>query len=102
MSRKHDILLAMNIHIRYFASLREIIGQGEEQLTVQEGKRVGEVKTLLGTRFPKLQPILERSICAVNHSYVSAETMLHEGDELVFIPPMGGGRPRNGVSLWSQ
>jgi len=46
---------------------------------------------MLSTRYPRLQPILERSLCAVNHGYVTTDTILHEGDELVFIPPMGGG-----------
>jgi molybdopterin converting factor subunit 1 len=84
--------LAMKIRIRYFASFREIIGQGEELLTLPEGTRVADVRAVLVARYPRLQPIMERSVCAVNHSYVSAETALHDGDELVFIPPMGGGK----------
>jgi molybdopterin converting factor small subunit len=37
---------------------------------------------------------MERAVCAVNHRYVSPETVLHEGDEVAFIPPVGGGEPR--------
>lgn len=82
----------MKIRIRYFASFRETVGQSEEQLILPEGSRVADVRALLITRYPRLQPIMERSISAVNRGYVSAETALHEGDEVVFIPPMGGGR----------
>jgi molybdopterin converting factor subunit 1 len=81
----------MKIRIRYFASLREIVGQSEEIATLQEGATVADVRVMLATSYPRLQPILERSLCAVNHNYVTADTMLHEGNELVFIPPMGGG-----------
>lgn len=81
----------MKIRIRYFASLREITGQNEESLMVDERASVASVRTLLASRYPRLQPVLERSLCAVNRGYVAAETVLHEGDELVFIPPMGGG-----------
>ncbi len=81
----------MNIHIRYFASLREIVERDEETLSIDEGKRVADVRTLLAARYPRLQPVLERSVCAVNRGYVTPETILHENDELVFIPPMGGG-----------
>ncbi len=81
----------MEIHLRYFASLREIVGYGEETLTVAEGTHVAEVRTLLQARYPRLQPIMERCICAVNRRYVTAETLLHDNDEVVFIPPMGGG-----------
>lgn len=82
----------MNIRIRYFASFREIIGRNEDILTLHEGASIADVRALLLTRHPRLQPIMQRSVCAVNHKYVPADTTLHEGDEVVFIPPVGGGR----------
>ncbi len=81
----------MQIRIRYFASFREIIGQNEETLTLHEGASITDVRAWLLTRYPRLQSVLERSVSAVNRGYVAPETVLHEGDELVFIPPMGGG-----------
>ncbi|GAC1453514.1 MAG: hypothetical protein PVSMB2_00460 [Ktedonobacteraceae bacterium] len=81
----------MNIHIRYFASLRETVERTEETIAIDEDTRVADVRLLLATRYPRLQSLLERSVCAVNRGYVSPETVLHENDELVFIPPMGGG-----------
>jgi molybdopterin converting factor subunit 1 len=81
----------MKIHLRYFASLRETIGLDEEVLAVHEGTSVADVRALLLARYPQLQPIIERSACAVNHGYVPAHTALREGDEVVFIPPVGGG-----------
>jgi sulfur-carrier protein len=81
----------MEIRIRYFASLREVTGKSEERLEVPEKASVEEARALLLERYPRLQGIMERSLCAVNRSYVAPETQLHEGDELVFIPPMGGG-----------
>ena len=99
-SYTYAILLVMNIRIRYFASFREIIGQNEEIVTLHEGASVADVRALLLTRFPRLQPIMQRALCAVNHSYVPAETTLHEGDEVVFIPPVGGGSQEQ--SRWSH
>ena len=81
----------MKIHLRYFASFREAIGQNEEVLIVHEGANVADVRALLLTRYPQLQPIIERSACAVNHGYVPAHTALREGDDVVLIPPVGGG-----------
>jgi molybdopterin synthase catalytic subunit len=83
----------MNIRIRYFASLREITGIGEETLELPAGSLVADARTRLLERNPRLQAAVERSVCAVNRQYVPAETALHENDELVFIPPMGGGSP---------
>ncbi len=81
----------MKIHIRYFASLREIVGQSEETLNVPEGSSVAAMRAELLTRYPGLQTIMPRCVSAVNRRYVDAETVLYDGDELVFIPPMGGG-----------
>jgi sulfur-carrier protein len=81
----------MKIRIRYFASLREIVGWGEETLNEPEGVSVAHVRAELVDRYPGLQAIMGRCISAVNRKYVDAETTLHEDDELVFVPPMGGG-----------
>jgi molybdopterin synthase catalytic subunit len=83
----------MLIQIRYFASLREITGEGEEQLSVPVEATIADVCTILLTRYSQLRPILERCVCTINRRYVPAETILKEGDELVFIPPTGGGIP---------
>lgn len=81
----------MQIRIRYFASLREIVGMNEENLSMAEGASVTEARALLLERYPRLENALARAVCAVNHQYVSPETVLKEGDEVVFIPPVGGG-----------
>ena len=81
----------MKIHLRYFALFREIVGQNKEMLTVDDGASVADVRALLLVRYPRLQPVMERSACAVNHGYVTRDSTLHEGDEVVFIPPVGGG-----------
>ena len=81
----------MKIRIRYFASFREVTEQNEETLTLPEGTTISVVRVQLLDRYPRLQPFMERSVCAVNRGYVPADTPLHDGDELVFIPPMGGG-----------
>ena len=81
----------MNIRIRYFASLRETTEQNEEALTLPDGTTIAALREILLARYPRLQTVIERALCAVNHQYVSLETTLREGDEVVFIPPVGGG-----------
>lgn len=80
--------------MRYFASLREVADKNEETLEVPEGTSVADVRALLLARYPRLENALARAVCAVNHQYVTAETSVHEGDEVVFIPPVGGGARR--------
>ena len=81
----------MNIHLRYFASFREATGKNEEALELRDAAPIADVRTLLIERYPRLHALMERAACAVNHRYVSPETVLHEGDEVAFIPPVGRG-----------
>ena len=58
---------------------------------MDDGASVTDVRAILLVRYPRLQPVMERSASAVNHNYIPRDTALHEGDEVVFIPPVGGG-----------
>lgn len=83
--------MTIQIRMRYFAALREIVGAQEEILSVPQGANVADTRVLLLERYPRLDSVLARAVCAVNRAYVPPETVLKEGDEVVFIPPVGGG-----------
>ena len=74
-----------------------MVGQGEETLIVPDKSHITDIRNLLLTHYPQLQVVMERALCAVNHRYVPFDTVLQENDELVFIPPTGGGAPREPV-----
>jgi sulfur-carrier protein len=81
----------MQISIRYFAALREATGSVGETLVTAEGATVADLRALLARQRPSLAPLLPRCAAAVNHAYAADETPLRDGDELAFLPPVGGG-----------
>ena len=81
----------MRVRIRYFASLREAAGTGDEPLDLPDDATAGQARALLAERRPALAGPLATCLVAVNQRYVSADAPLAESDELVFIPPVGGG-----------
>ncbi|HKB48704.1 MAG TPA: molybdopterin converting factor subunit 1 [Ktedonobacterales bacterium] len=81
----------MRIHIRYFAALREAVGHEREALDLPAGADVAAARAMLAERYPALAPLLPRCVAAVNRAYVAPEAPLAAGDELVFVPPLGGG-----------
>ncbi|HEY1354432.1 MAG TPA: molybdopterin converting factor subunit 1 [Ktedonobacteraceae bacterium] len=85
-------MTSIQIRMRYFALLREVMGKQEELLSVPQGTSVTRARAVLLDHYPELENALARAVCAVNRQYVSPATVLQEGDELVFIPPVGGGR----------
>ena len=76
----------LKITIRYFAQLREQRGKTEETIECPTGTTVGELfEQLFGNT-------LNISVgYAVNHEQVEATTALSNGDEVAFLPPIGGG-----------
>ena len=76
------------VHVRYFAVLREQRGRDEEALSIQPGETVGALYARL---FPAGADGALPIMFAVNQQYVAATHVLCSGDEVVFIPPLGGG-----------
>ncbi|HEY1434046.1 MAG TPA: MoaD/ThiS family protein [Thermoanaerobaculia bacterium] len=81
----------MKIRLLHFASFREAIGRDEESREVAAGTRVGELWTVLGGEVPLFRRFATPPPAAVNREYVSSDTVLREGDEVAFLPPVAGG-----------
>jgi len=81
----------MRIRLLHFASFREAIGRDEEDREVAEGMRVGELWTALGREVELFRRFSTPPPAAVNRDYASAETVLRDGDEVAFLPPVAGG-----------
>jgi molybdopterin converting factor subunit 1 len=81
----------MKIRLLYFAVLRDIAGKSEEMVDLADGTRAGEVWQRLRDQHPPLRDYVQPPMIAVNESYVGAGELLHDGDELAFIPPVAGG-----------
>lgn len=81
----------MRVRVRYFAALREVTGRDEETVELPEGAAIPAARSALEERYPPLARLLPPCAVAVNRAYVAADAPLRDGDELVFIPPLGGG-----------
>ncbi len=86
----------MEIRLRYFAALREMIGLDGEPFALPDGATIADARAALIARHPAVQTVLARCVVARNHAFASEETALAAGDEVVFIPPMAGGCLRSG------
>ncbi|MEK6600836.1 MAG: molybdopterin converting factor subunit 1 [Candidatus Binatota bacterium] len=81
----------MKVKVKFFAILRERVGTGEITKEIREGSTIGELWESLKKEYPKLAPVEMRLLYAVNQNYVSADHVLKEKDEVVFVPPVSGG-----------
>jgi molybdopterin converting factor subunit 1 len=81
----------MHIRLLHFASFRETLGRDEESREVAEGTRVRDLWQTLGSESPVLSRFPVPPPAAVNREYVPADTILRDGDEVAFLPPVAGG-----------
>jgi len=81
----------MRVRVRLFASLREATGLAEAVLDLPPGASAEDAWRALAARHPGLAPRRASLAAAVNRHYAKFDTLLAEGDELGFIPPVSGG-----------
>ena len=81
----------IRIKVRFFAAPREALGTGEMEMDVESGTTVGDLVGLLTEQHPVLRPFTRFLNVAVNRAYVGMQTVLHDGDEVACLPPVGGG-----------
>lgn len=84
----------MKLHVLYFASLREALGTGQEDLAVPAQVRtVADLRAHLARRGPAWEALERNSHlrCAVNQQIAEPNAALAEGDEVAFFPPVTGG-----------
>jgi molybdopterin converting factor subunit 1 len=82
---------ALTIRVRLFAQAREIAGHSELSLDSVPAMNVASVRRELVRRHPLLEPLLERSVLAVNREYAADDRPVQPGDEVAVVPPVAGG-----------
>ena len=81
----------MKVRLLFFAVLRDIAGTDARDLALADGTTASEVWQSLRRDYAKLADYTQPPLIAVNESYAAPETVLRDGDELAFIPPVAGG-----------
>ncbi len=85
----------MKLELRFFASLREALGISQESITIP-----ATVKTIADLRIhliergsPWAEVLADGKVlrCALNQHMVDASTLLQDGAEVAFFPPVTGG-----------
>ncbi|HIM06983.1 MAG TPA: molybdopterin converting factor subunit 1 [Gammaproteobacteria bacterium] len=78
----------MQVSVKYFASLRELMGEASSVIDIEENISVSELwQSILENK----KVVFDNVMMAVNMEYVKSEHQLKSGDEVAFFPPVTGG-----------
>jgi molybdopterin synthase catalytic subunit len=81
----------MRVQVLYFAAFRDAAGRDTHAQELDESSTVADLWMLMTrqvpffARFPAMPP------AAVNREYANGDRILHDGDEVAFLPPVAGG-----------
>jgi len=75
----------MSISVKFFARLREQVGKADMSLDC-----VSDVQSAWDQATNGM-PMPDNTLCAINMAYVDATSLVQEGDEVAFFPPVTGG-----------
>lgn len=82
---------SIEIKLKLFAAYQDAYQQSELELSVPQGTTVADVCDRLIRDRPELEQWRSITRFGVNLQFVSPETVVQHGDEVVLIPPVSGG-----------
>jgi len=82
---------SITVTVKFFAAYQEAYGESEALWEFPEGTVVRRILDRCLAEYPELEPWERLTRFGVNLQFVSADTILHDGDEVVLIPPVSGG-----------
>jgi molybdopterin synthase catalytic subunit len=81
----------VHVTVKLFGALREAVGAKELSLELAEGARVADLRRRLTREHPVFARWGDRLAAAVNQQTAPETTLLAQGDEVAFLPPVAGG-----------
>ena len=81
----------MKIRIKAFASVKDILGFDEKELTVSKDISVSDVITLLEKCYPPFSSVKDTLLFARNEEYCTMDSVLTDDNTLAIFPHVSGG-----------
>ncbi len=81
------------VTLKYFASLKSIAGKEEERLDLGNETTVKKLSETLAKSNPQIGEMIQgkKILVSVNQDVATLDTVIHDGDEVAFLPPFSGG-----------
>lgn len=81
----------MKIRLKVFASIRDICGFDETELSLPDTTTLNGLLDSLTAQYDGLAAKRSSLLMAVNEEYSTGGTILHDNDTVALFPPVSGG-----------
>ena len=81
------------ITLKYFASLKSIAEKEEDRLDIENPITLDQLSDIISKTTPKMGEMIreKKVLISINQEMASDDTVIHDGDEVAFLPPFSGG-----------
>ena len=81
------------ITLKYFASLKSIAEKEEDHLDIENPITIDQLSDIIAKTVPKMGEMIreKKVLITINQEMASVDTIIHDGDEVAFLPPFSGG-----------
>ena len=81
----------MNIHVQFYAQLRDLIGSREMEIDLAEDATVRDLLEKIYSKQPALRSHDKSILIGAGVEFVDRNHKLKPGEEIAIMPPMQGG-----------
>ena len=81
------------ITVKFFASLKTITEREEDRIEIENSISMDQLSEIISKTSPKMGDIIrdKKVMISVNQEMADSDTIIHDGDEVAFLPPFSGG-----------
>ena len=81
------------ITVKFFASLKAIAEREEDRIEIENSISMDQLSEIISKTSPKMGDIIrnKKVMISVNQEMADSDTIIHDGDEVAFLPPFSGG-----------
>jgi molybdopterin converting factor subunit 1 len=81
----------ISINLLYFAFVKDKTGVEFDLLDLPSDTSIKSLIKIILEKYPSLSNIIDMIKISVNYKIVDVDTILKDGDEIAFLPPISGG-----------
>src|SRR5689334_4106164 len=81
----------MRARVLFFGLLKDVVGRSAEERDFADGADLRAVFDTYAADYPRIREMASSIVMARNQEFAPLDTVLRDGDEIAFLPPVSGG-----------